>query len=337
MRRILATSLIVLLVGVLFPLLALGLDRSGDRIEVSPSQSFVRKTYPALVGVWPRAAAARSVARCKQVTYCDAVPLVLKSPKGVLFQVGITLTWLGPDKKNEKGEVIKDSQGRTQKENNLDIFLWEEIQITTIYKPGYESQCLSKGQRDVPARDCKETVFRVVDSSPAVRNVDITYVWHPEFLKMGDAPSSGEVRQLSLEDPGTEEQRFEKTVNYWIVPYNFEGTNQGYTLTVEFVIQTPEEREAGIEPKFVFPYQTSGSLSRSSSAPTPKATLPSVKLPGADGPVSEHDVVPLKGKFARSAGGLGASGIVLIVGLLLAAGLGTFFVVRRRRQAEAKP
>lgn len=303
------------LAAALIPASGLHAIARSEPVTVSADKTEDQRSYPALVGPYPRQNPVqfrtRNLDRCRAVTYCDVTPLVVKGNAGSLYQVVVILTWPGPDRVDDKGQVIKDAGGRTQKTNNdLDVAL-RDFRTTTIY--------FKNGTTSTANEDLELAV------SPTI--------WHPEIVGFGDLPPNGVTVDAPPQDP-LESKRTEKH-DYFVTPYNFSGNNEGYTIRALYVGARPDE----------FRFEQGGgtvtyspSTSKSfASAPAPvkldPETLEPVKTPGSDGPVEEKDLVALKAEQAADTSGVNPWWIAIPAAVLVVGAAVLLFYLRTRRRA----
>lgn len=304
-------------------------NRTDKPLKISDTERLSEQNnYPALIGNYnvPRSDG-RRVDRCRTVTHCDVVPMKLEVPKSFgFYQVVFTLTWPGPDRTNEKGEVIRDQYGRTQKDNDLDLYLWEELIQDTEYATADQSATVCQ-ETD---KTCRVTVRNQIDIAATA--------WHPEFVGLSDAPPTSEVRDLPRRSDLGEVKKTEQS-NYFVSPLNFRGTNAGYSLKAELDPQTIEEREALERQPANFPLapgisRSGGPKLGAAAVPEiPEAKLDPVKVPGQDGPLTDQELLALKGVQAATRRGVPLwVPIALVTAVALAVGI---LILIRRRRGEA--
>lgn len=327
-----------IVLGALAAVLAAGLsvnaplqakNQQDSPLRVTPQEPTHERTYLPLVGLHPQQATARHPDRCRlaAVTYCDIVEVkIFDVNPDDLFQVLVFMTWPGPDKTDpQTGKVIKDENGRTQKDNDVDIYFWRERFVTIVYKEG-TTTCGTP-----PSRSC-----RAKDTSISFADDQSAGIWHPEIVSLADLQPTGKQVELPIEDPEKEERRYEENY-YYVTPLNSVGVNQGYTLKAVYRTNVLDPYDFEFEGG-TFAFDPGP---RRASAPVrvaePKPTLSPVKVPGADGPLTEHELIALKGEWGEQGGG---SNTPLIAGtialLVIGAALGLFFFLRARRRGSAE-
>lgn len=145
----------------------------------------------------------RAVARCRQVTWCDIVPLIIDESVKKPFSITLILSWDGEDLTDAAGKIITDPRNpvRTLRKNNLDFYIYEQITTVVVYEDGTEVTV----RVDAANREVKRAVYRNVlgtrESVSALNLIGNTgsTPYHPEVIQLADLPATKAKRYCTTE------------------------------------------------------------------------------------------------------------------------------------------
>lgn len=307
-------SLAIALTAMIVAVPATALDQTAKPITLSLDKRSDYQEYPRMVAANPSVAAARwaNPNMCKTEAYCDVTLFNYSVPEGEITKVVFTISFdHGPEVEGEHT-------------NDIDVFFVAQTLVKTYSRD-------SAGKESVA-----ETTSYVLVASAATAG-------QPEVMKLADLPPTTEIR---FREP-TQAQRnsgvykiTEQSVQYYFQIYLFSGTTD-YKIRGELSPITLPEFE---EQEFTRVFRRSDSSFGSGSPRAAFGTgadlempqeekVPIVKEPGADGPLSEHDLFLVKDQASeRKDKGLTPIIPISIAVVLIGAGTAGFFYLRARRR-----